>query len=91
MLNAEGVVDSVRNRLSRNQLKDLILLKNANPNLDILKLTCYVLLQGDEYGKPEILAKFNLAPPIKMAVTEDAKYACMERAELVDKVLAFIQ
>ena len=90
-INVDEVRVTVKEVLSRNQLRDVIFLNGGNEAVHIHKLVCYVLLQGDEYLKPDVLKKFGLGSPVKKSLQEEAKIACMERCELVEKVLAFIK
>ena len=82
---AANVVKSV---LTRNQLRDLLLLHRSNPNLDARKLAMFIMLNSDDYHKPGVLRRYGLSPILEVPLAEEAAMACKDRIDFELQVLS---
>jgi hypothetical protein len=88
--NRERIPELVRSSLTRAQLRDLIGLAAANPEFDFAKLVALIVLQEHRYQLQGFLDQYGLIEPQKISALEDANYARMERSELEERVLSFM-
>ena len=89
MLQLDEIPAIVTNVFSRNQLREFVLLAEANPTVSPEKLIAYLLLKSENYSNPEILKKFNLLIPRRPSPLEEARMETRERNELEKQVLAY--
>ena len=78
----------VKSVLTRNQLRDLLLLLRSNPQLDARKLTMLIMLNSDDYHKPDVLRRYGLAPIFPVPLAEEAAMACKDRIDFELQVLS---
>jgi hypothetical protein len=76
--------------LTRAQLRDVLLLKEANKDTCVLKLVLFVALNPDFHDYPSVLMKFRLNSPGKFSATEDAMTALKDRCQLEADIIKLL-
>jgi len=84
------IPDLVHHCLSRSQLKDVILLKRCNPDVEVSKLVALVAILEEDCTYATTLIQYGVKPPDRITSAEETEFSRLDRVELERIVLSFI-